>query len=230
MMMIMTSIAILPLSLMVKIWIFNAFSSTANGDSSSVSYSMSKGNFSTVTHSIHWSVNGSVNEYYTADIMNVTSTMSHVMSNSVPVSPPPMLPPHCYHVCKCNYSAEYATSSMKYNMTLNSSSAMYSMASMPSPVHHSMSSESMSVSYHVSPSPSGSSMTYTQSANFTPMSYSWTPWPTPSSTVSEPFYCPDVSCWVEIECMNHTNSISKTSYVSTSSIPPTDCPGKLDCK
>lgn len=99
---------------------------------------------------------------------------------------------------------------MKYNMALHSSSAMYSvtvsamgnMPSMPSSDDYSMSSGSMDALLHVSPSPSSSGMAYTPSANVTPMHYSSTPWPAPSSSVSEPFHCPNVSCWVEIECVS----------------------------
>ena len=69
-----------------------------------VNYSISVGDHSTVTESVSWSVSGSVSEYNITDVMNVTATMSHVMSNSVPVSSSPMLPPHCYRVCNCNNS------------------------------------------------------------------------------------------------------------------------------
>ena len=64
---------------------------------------MSVVNHSTVNESVSWSVNGSISES-DIDVMNVTATMSHVMSNSVPVSSSPMLPPHCYRVCNCNNS------------------------------------------------------------------------------------------------------------------------------
>ena len=69
-----------------------------------VNYSISVGDHSTVTESVSWSVSGSFSEYHTTEGINVTAIMSHVMSNSVPVSSSPMLPPHCYRVCYCNKS------------------------------------------------------------------------------------------------------------------------------
>ena len=78
---------------------------------------------------------------------------------------------------------------MVYNMTVD---ATLSMNMTALPVNTS--------SYNMGPTPSGVNMTYTASANVTVMNYNSSVWPTPSASIPAPFFCPNVSCWEEIEC------------------------------
>ena len=53
---------------------------------------------------------------------------------------------------------------------------------------------------HMNPTPSSVNMSYTASVNSSTANYSSSVWPTPSSSVSEPFVCSNQSCWWEVEC------------------------------
>ena len=70
---------------------------------------------------------------------------------------------------------------------------------------HSYNMTTMSVSMtssdvSMNPTPSSVNMSYTASVNATAMNYNSSVWPTPSSSISEPAYCPNESCWWEVEC------------------------------
>lgn len=86
---------------------------------------------------------------------------------------------------------------MVYNMTANATLSV-NMTAVPvnmtsSPVNAS--------SYNMNPTPSSVNMSYTASAYVSVMNYNSSVMPAPSSSVSPPFMCPNVSsCWVDIEC------------------------------
>ena len=50
------------------------------------------------------------------------------------------------------------------------------------------------------PTPSSVNMSYKASVHATTANYGSSVWPTPSSSVSEPFVCSNQSCWWEVEC------------------------------
>lgn len=80
-----------------------------------------------------------------------------------------------------------------YNMTpSHSMTQSYSMS--PLPVNMTSSDVSMN------PTPSSVNMSYKASVNATTANYSSSVWPTPSSSVSEPFVCSNQSCSWEVEC------------------------------
>ncbi|XP_078356225.1 uncharacterized protein LOC144641040, partial [Oculina patagonica] len=170
--------------------------------------------------------------------VTMSATVSPSMANySVPVSATPPLPSNCYRVCRCNGSDAYA-STMVYNMTVN---ATLSVNMTAVPVNMASSPVDAS-SYDMSPTPSGVDMSYTASASVSVMSYNSSIWPAPSSAVSPPFMCPNVStCWVDIECRTHFPRPTMTPYDSmtisptlstaapmSSSVPP-ECSGIVDC-
>ncbi|KAJ7370598.1 hypothetical protein OS493_031334 [Desmophyllum pertusum] len=197
-----------------------------------------------------------VNETYTVNVSDIeaTATMASSMVNySVPVSASPLLPSHCYRVCRCNDSVGYAATTMWYNMTANETrranmmsvnmtangTRIVNMTTMS--VKMTSAYLSMSSDVSMSPTPSGINMLYTPSANVTRMSHNSSVWPTPSSAIHPPFVCPNESCWEEVECMSHSLRISSTRYhdtasisptlstVASSSAVPTECPFPVDC-
>ena len=97
----------------------------------------------------------------------------------------------------------YYSTSMDYNMSESSSYGINMTQSYNMTQSHSMSkSYNISTSSDVSmnPTPSSVNMSYAASVNSTTANYSSSVWPTPSSSVSEPFVCSNQSCWWEVEC------------------------------
>ena len=97
----------------------------------------------------------------------------------------------------------YYSTSMDYNMSESSSYGInmtqsHSMTQSYSESTLSVNMTSSDVS--MKPIPSSVNMSYKASVNATTANYSSSVWPTPSSSVSEPFVCSNQSCWWEVEC------------------------------
>ena len=126
-----------------------------------------------------------------------------------------MLSPICIFINKCTYLSlllhftVYYSTSMDYNMSESSSYGInmtqsYNMTQSHSMSHnYNMSTLSVNLTSSdasMNPTPSSVNMSYTASVNATTANYSSSVWPTPSSSVSEPFVCSNQSCWWEVEC------------------------------
>ena len=114
-----------------------------------------------------------------------------------------MLSPICIFINKCTYFTVYYSTSMDYNMSESSSYGInmtqsHSMTQSYSESTLSVNMTSSDVS--MKPIPSSVNMSYKASVNATTANYSSSVWPTPSSSVSEPFVCSNQSCWWEVEC------------------------------
>ncbi|CAH3198224.1 unnamed protein product, partial [Porites evermanni] len=138
--------------------------------------------------------------YMTATVSSETNYTSSVLSgeNSASISSTPPLPSNCYRVCVCNHSTVYYSTSMDYNMSESSSYGInmtqsYNMTQSHSMSHNynmsTLSVNLISSDVSMNPTPSSVNMSYTASVNATTANYSSSVWPTPSSSVSEPFVC-----------------------------------------
>ena len=120
-----------------------------------------------------------------------------------------MLSPICIFINKCTYFTVYYSTSMDYNMSESSSYGInmtqsYNMTQSHS-ISHNYNMSTLSVNLtssdvSMNPTPSSVNISYTASVNATTANYGSSVWPTPSSSVSEPFVCSNQSCWWEVEC------------------------------